>query len=224
MASREQTSPLRLGAHLGLHWRAPEAASIEEVDADIDEELAFHVDTAAREYEAQGLDKEAARRAAERSFGDLERIRRACRRQRLGERIMLQRIQLGATLALILTVGVFAQQWSTARARNAEAIVDLREQVALLLTGLEGREASAAAPEPVEHIIVQVGDELEVRFLLHAARNVTEKVARDGKILLPEIGWVGVAGKTREDVESLLRSSYEPYYAECDPRVLVHRP
>ena len=46
--------------------------------ADVEDELAFHLAERARLNEARGLAPEEARRAAERQFGDIERIRGAC--------------------------------------------------------------------------------------------------------------------------------------------------
>lgn len=61
--------------------------------ADVEREIAFHLEQRAREFEAQGLTPEAARQAALASFGDRERVLAACaderaetlrRRSRLG--------------------------------------------------------------------------------------------------------------------------------------------
>lgn len=45
------------------------------LEREVDEELDFHIESRAREFEAQGMDRESARRAAERRFGDLTTIR-----------------------------------------------------------------------------------------------------------------------------------------------------
>ena len=45
-----------------------------DVEADVDDELQFHVDMRAREYEARGMTPEEARRAAVERFGDVQRI------------------------------------------------------------------------------------------------------------------------------------------------------
>jgi predicted permease len=49
------------------------------LDQEVDEELAFHLEMRARELAGAGLDPAAARREAERRFGDLARVREACR-------------------------------------------------------------------------------------------------------------------------------------------------
>jgi len=52
-------------------WRA-------DVGADVDDELAFHLEMRRRDLEARGLSAAAARAEAERAFGDLSVIRNAC--------------------------------------------------------------------------------------------------------------------------------------------------
>jgi putative ABC transport system permease protein len=50
-----------------------------DVDADVDDELAFHLDMRARDYEARGLTSDEARRAAAERFGDMQGIGGALR-------------------------------------------------------------------------------------------------------------------------------------------------
>ncbi len=49
------------------------------VEQDVNDEIVFHLEQAARELMAEGLDPQAAREEAGRRFGDVERIRRTCR-------------------------------------------------------------------------------------------------------------------------------------------------
>ncbi|MEP6572682.1 MAG: ABC transporter permease [Gemmatimonadota bacterium] len=55
-------------------WREPK-----EIDADLDDELRFHVEMRVAELQANGLSAEEARREALRRFGDLEDARHYCR-------------------------------------------------------------------------------------------------------------------------------------------------
>ena len=50
-----------------------------DVDADVDEELAFHLEMRARDFEARGMTRAEAQRAARERFGDAERVRGALR-------------------------------------------------------------------------------------------------------------------------------------------------
>jgi putative ABC transport system permease protein len=66
------------------------------VRQEVDEELAFHLEMRTREYVEAGMEPAAARRAALRRFGDMEAVRRACRRIGEGrERDMRRKEWLG---------------------------------------------------------------------------------------------------------------------------------
>jgi putative ABC transport system permease protein len=52
-----------------------------DVDADVDEEISFHLEMREKDFLARGLSPEGARKAAIRKFGDVERHRRQLRRQ-----------------------------------------------------------------------------------------------------------------------------------------------
>jgi putative ABC transport system permease protein len=79
-------------------------------DAEIDDEVAFHIEQRVRDYMASGLDEEAARAAARERFGDVESVRRECaqllraerraeaRRDWFGD--LMQDIRFGARAAL----------------------------------------------------------------------------------------------------------------------------
>ena len=77
---------------------------------------------------------------------------------------------------------------------------------------------------PVEHIIIQVGDELDlVDFANSGMGDSTEAVAADGKVLVPGAGWVHVAGLTREDAEHAITQALQPFYERIDVKVKVRR-
>ena len=50
------------------------------VPEEVDEEFAFHVEMRIREHLSQGMTLEQARRAAIRSFGDIDEVKAVCRR------------------------------------------------------------------------------------------------------------------------------------------------
>src|SRR4051812_7864957 len=65
------------------------------VEAEVDEELALHIDLRIEELVASGMPADEARREALRRFGDLEATRRYCRRQDEGkDRRMLRLLML----------------------------------------------------------------------------------------------------------------------------------
>ncbi len=90
---------------LGIFARAPDSRPRAAITADIDAELAFHLDESARELEEAGLAPDAARAEARRRFGDTEQVRRECARTQMGERFMVQRLHFLLTGLLIAVVG-----------------------------------------------------------------------------------------------------------------------
>ena len=56
----------------------------EQLEADLDEELRFHLDQQIAEYVRRGMEPAAARREARRLFGGVERVKEECRDQRRG--------------------------------------------------------------------------------------------------------------------------------------------
>lgn len=131
---------------LGLFARSPDARPLSEIAADIDEELAFHVEESARALTAEGLDADSARAEALRRFGNFGRIRRECARTQMGERVMLQRIQLVLTATLVVVVGLMA--WSVRESRSALAAE--RQASTELMARLEAQVTRVAAG-PVVH-------------------------------------------------------------------------
>ena len=75
-----------------------------QVEAEIADEIEFHLEQRTRALVEAGMGTEEARAEAERRFGSLERVRKDCRWVQLGERIMLQRIQVGLNVVLLAAV------------------------------------------------------------------------------------------------------------------------
>ncbi len=130
----------------GMFARSPDARPLAEIAADIDAELAFHVEESARELAQGGLEPELARVEALERFGDYGRIRRECARTLMGERIMLQRIQIVLTALLVAAVGLLA--WSNRQAQvQARAVMDAqRQRTEAVLARLEAQVAASALP------------------------------------------------------------------------------
>ena len=80
-----------------------------------------------------------------------------------------------------------------------------------------------AARQPVEHVVVEVGDELQLIDEYNPDVHGTVTVAEDGKVLLPEAGWIFVAGKTREQVEEEMTKALAVYFVESQVRVIVKK-
>ncbi len=94
----------------GFYLPRPDRRGPEQIAADLDDEFAFHLDAIERELLETGLDPAEARAAARRRFGDVTRIRKQCLRVALGERIMLQRVNLVLMVTVLLAVAVLSVQ------------------------------------------------------------------------------------------------------------------
>ena len=75
--------------------------------------------------------------------------------------------------------------------------------------------------EPVEFIEVAEGDELELHDMRGNWEPFRVRVARDGKLLLPDAGWIHVSGLSRQKAEALLTNVYSQYYADIDVKIVV---
>lgn len=128
---------------LGIFARSPDARPLAEIAADIDDELAFHVEESARALGAEGLDAGSARAEALRRFGDYGRIRRECARTQMGERVMLQRVQLVLTATLVVAVA-----FMVFTARESRAALEAERAARMeLMARLEAQLAYAALPD-----------------------------------------------------------------------------
>lgn len=129
---------------------------------------------------------------------------------------MLQRVNVALTALLLVLAGLFGAR-SYALLRDVAALsVALDERVRALEV-----HPPPAAPVSGE-IVVQIGDRLELRDDYHPQElNRIEEVARDGTVLLPELGHVRVAGLTRPEVEALLRKLYAAHYDQLSLWVRV---
>jgi hypothetical protein len=81
--------------------RLPDPRPTREIEQEIADELEFHIAMRTLDNAKAGMSAGEAQRDAVRRFGDFERIRKACRQALLGERIMLQRVQVVLTLVLL---------------------------------------------------------------------------------------------------------------------------
>ncbi|MEM7624325.1 MAG: permease prefix domain 1-containing protein [Planctomycetota bacterium] len=78
------------------------------VAAEIDEELAFHLDAATADGRAAGLNEAEANAAAARAFGEVSRHRDACLRVAYGSTMMRKKWAIGLAAVLILASGYVA--------------------------------------------------------------------------------------------------------------------
>jgi len=130
-----------------MGWFTRAERSEAQIEAEIADELEFHLEQRTRELVDAGMGAEEARAEAERRFGSVERVRKDCRWVQLGERIMLQRIQVALNVVLVVALGVLGLgYWQSNRV--------MREQLQRLSALLEPRAAALApqatpAPNPI---------------------------------------------------------------------------
>jgi hypothetical protein len=212
-----------------MAWRAFAArlgtdALQRAVERDIEAEIESHLAEAAAALEAEGLAPDEARAKARERFGNLDQIRAECLRIRMGGLHAMNKLLVGAliavTLALLTTLAAGYVLYTRARMAQEMAMAARMEA---LEAEQRAHEVSATAPK---EIVVAIGDELEL--VDHSDRLVLGEravVQPDGKVLLPWIGWLDVAGLTREQVELRL---LEAYASQFEPPVtlyvIVHKP
>lgn len=79
-----------------------------DIAREIEEELAFHLETSARDLASGGATEDEAEREALRRFGDVQSIKARCWRIDMENQIMMQRIHIAVTVVLVLAVGTLA--------------------------------------------------------------------------------------------------------------------
>ncbi len=103
-----------------------------ELEAEIHEELEFHLEMRFLDNMAAGMSPDDARRNARQRFGDFEQNRQACRKITLGARIMLSRIQailLVVLLGAVIHLGMRFYQMQAANERQLKTLTDTIERL-----------------------------------------------------------------------------------------------
>jgi len=201
------------GAWVSL-LRPEEDPGVETVAAEIRQELEAHLEMRTEDNVTQGMDPLEARRDAERRFGDVDRIERACRAHSIGGRIMLQRINLALTGILGITV-----IWMFVQNHHLRVQTVLAQDRMMAFSEAINLERERATQ--VETIEIAVGDEIEVHDMAGHWVPFTVRVARDGKLLLPEVGWVDVAGLQRQAAEERVTKVLSQYFQGVDVKLVV---
>jgi RNA polymerase sigma-70 factor (ECF subfamily) len=112
---------------LANYVSAPDPRPFAEVDDDIRDELQFHIAMRTQENIAAGMEPNEALEDARSRFGDFERIRRECRRVRVGDRVMLQRIQVLLTIVLLGAVIFLGVAYYSGQRAQEAAVAKMTE-------------------------------------------------------------------------------------------------
>jgi len=156
-----------------------------EIECDVGDELAFHMEMLERDLCREGLGAVEARAESERRFGDIATIRRRCVAAATWEKAMLQRINLAILLVIggLLAWAVLVQQRQIASA--AQLVAAMREQSE---AARAQAEASRVRAEAARHGAVAVESAAASRSEL---RNTA-----DEQHLIFMGGWWGAPGCT----------------------------
>jgi RNA polymerase sigma-70 factor (ECF subfamily) len=123
---------------LTAYLRPPDSRPMKQIEGEIVDELRFHLEMRIEENVRDGMSPEAARADAQRRFGDFRRIQKTCRRIQLGERIMLQRIQVAMTAILLVVVVAMAVGFYQRQSQYDAAILGLQQSIEGMQAGLAG--------------------------------------------------------------------------------------
>ncbi len=118
--------------------------SADAIDADIDDELNFHLECRTDELIAAGLDTNSARTQAELEFGSLDKVRKSCQQVGYGRRLLLSK-----TAFLMLLVFSGLTVWLTyALLSQRSANIELLGQLQAAHANLANHSGPAAAIAP----------------------------------------------------------------------------
>jgi len=144
----------------------PDSRSESEIEADIADEILFHLRESAREFREAGETEEAARALAKEQFGNVEGYKRQMKRIALKERIMLQRINLALMIIVILVVGAVSVQVFTTQRYNTLALQAITAKLADM-------ETSAQSAAKTGYVIVEGDLEKPGRYAFSLEDNET---------------------------------------------------
>jgi len=77
--------------------------------------------------------------------------------------------------------------------------------------------------QPQEHYIIQNGDEFEIRFATAPDLNVQQTVRPDGRVSLPYIGDIKIAGLTPQQANATIKRRYEGNFRDSDVFFFLRR-
>lgn len=126
----------------------PERRSESQIERDLEDEFAFHLEMKTRELMNEGHDLQAARGLALGSFGNVELIKKRCKRIALEERIMLQRVNFVMMIVVVMMVVAVGVQVMITQRYNTVALQDITAQIAKMRldAAAEANERGWASP------------------------------------------------------------------------------
>jgi hypothetical protein len=207
----------------------PERRDNSQIDGDLDEEFAFHLEMKTRDLMLEGHNAETARGLALACFGNVELIKQRCKRIALEERIMLQRVNFVLMIVVaLMVIGVGAQVMITQR-HNTVALMDITSQISKMRldAAAEAKDRGWAAPmqSQLPRAKVVAGD----LITLHAFElmnhgewvQLSRMVEADGNVRFPVVGEFKAEGKTLREIEADIRERANSELNIANPQVNV---
>lgn len=201
------------------YLKAPAALSAEQIEDDIKEEIAFHISERARDYQALGMDQEAAHQAALARFGDASKVTVQCHTTSISKLVALHRIHLGATLALGALVAVLTFQLFARHSETAQALPSIPPSVASMLdndwTGdVSGRvEGEHGQPIRGANVLIVVKTWPDQSYFQRAYGAITDG---DGRFVLENIRPATDYFEVQAAVVTANREVQSVYYTPTD--------
>jgi hypothetical protein len=196
---------------LSARLPAIDTRSIGDIEREIAEELEFHLAMRIEDNVRDGLSPAEARAAALARFGDVRRIQQDCRTALLGERIMLQRLQLAIIVVLALAVAALAYQAYTTQRTMAE-----------LSSHLARLQGSTAASSPDRSAVVPAWEADRPRVIAtfpeHGASGVdpaTKEIRVTFDKEMTDESWSWVRSSAEEFPESAGQTHYLADHKTC---------
>ena len=132
---------------LQVCWPRTASQTPAEIDAEIREELEFHLEMRTQDNVRSGMSAEEARRDAQQRFGDFEVSRRACRQITMGSQLLLHRIQTGLHFVLfgaVVYLGLRLVDLQTTNRNQSQTLAAMTQQ--LQNAQMPGQSAAATIP------------------------------------------------------------------------------
>lgn len=154
---------MKLVTALKPFFRPSDPRSEQEIDRDLDEEFAFHLEQIERELTDADptLSHDEAARLAQLRFGDTDQLKKRCRRIAMEDRIMLQRFNAALmVIVMLMVIGVSAQMYITQR-YNSLALQAITMELASMRAdgGANRYESRLAAPTEDENARLNYTDQ-----------------------------------------------------------------
>ncbi|CAN5722735.1 hypothetical protein BH11PLA1_BH11PLA1_24080 [soil metagenome] len=179
----------------------PDPRSVAEVRRDVAEELALHQDLLRADLRAQGRTTEEAAAEATRRFGDAAKYQRICTRIITWERLMLQRINLGLLIAMMVAVALLTWQGYAGQRRVEAAVAELtaavREQRTASTTNPAAAAVAASIAKPKPDANGRVAEMTFAPELLKDPSRVASALIADFERRAMELGFTEVERRAK---------------------------